>query len=125
MGMLRPLSFVVAWAQPRICVRIPEAARPAIALPKKDLLFMRTAMGGHWRGGCGLSTRFPIERYGAWVRAMYSASALMSSRAGSVQITSAIATGVFWHVFAKPLALLRWLVHRGRYFPGPTAFPSA
>src|SRR4029077_14285925 len=66
MGMLRPLAFVVAWAQPRICVRNPEAARPAIALPKKDLLFMRSVMlvliVGRWQGGCGTSTRFPIER---------------------------------------------------------------
>ena len=44
MGKLRPLAFVVAWAQPRTCARNPEAARPAIALPKKDLLFMRSVM---------------------------------------------------------------------------------
>ena len=44
MGILRPLDFEVAWAQPRICVRNPEAARPAIALPRKDLLFMRLVM---------------------------------------------------------------------------------
>lgn len=44
MGMLMPLAFVVAWAQPRIWVRNPEAARPAIALRKKDLLFMRSVM---------------------------------------------------------------------------------
>jgi len=44
MGRLRPLVFVVAWAQPRIGERNPEAARPAIVLPKKDLLFMRSFM---------------------------------------------------------------------------------
>ena len=44
MGRLRPLAFVVAWAQPRIGVRNPEAARPAIALPRKHLLFMRSVM---------------------------------------------------------------------------------
>ena len=44
MGMFRPLAFEVAWAQPRIGVRNPEAARPAIVLPKKDLLFIRSVM---------------------------------------------------------------------------------
>src|ERR1041385_8870463 len=42
MGMLRPLTFVLPWAQPRICVRNWVAVKPAIALRKKDLLFMRT-----------------------------------------------------------------------------------
>ena len=44
MGMLMPLAFAVAWAQPRICVRNPDVARPAIALRKKALLFMRSVM---------------------------------------------------------------------------------
>ena len=44
MGILRSLLFVVVWAQPRLCARNPEAARPAIVLPKKDLLFMRSVM---------------------------------------------------------------------------------
>jgi hypothetical protein len=44
MGILRPLALLVAWDQPRIGVRNPEAARPAIALRKKDLLFIRMVM---------------------------------------------------------------------------------
>ena len=70
MGMLRPLAFVVAWAQQRMCVKNPEAATPAIALPKKALLFMSgnwfgvsSTMVGCWRSGRGTSTRFPSERY--------------------------------------------------------------
>jgi len=56
MGMLKPLAFEVACAQARICVRNPEAARPAIALRKKDLLFMRWDVG---RAGVGRQRVFP------------------------------------------------------------------
>jgi hypothetical protein len=48
MGMLRPLAFLAAWAQQRIGVRNPAAARPAIALPKKVRLFMISVKVSHW-----------------------------------------------------------------------------